>query len=450
MTDLDHVFDTLFPICRSITGGGYRQSLDILRQHIPFDLTEVPSGTHVHDWTVPHEWTLRRATLRDESGALIIDSDLSNLHVLNFSEPFKGRVSRAELDKHLHSIAEWPDAIPYVTSYYQPRWGLCISHNQRQALQGDYFDVDIDVVKEPGALVYGHTVLPGKSDKRVLLSSYLCHPSMANNELSGPLAMIRLYEQLKARSDRLYTYEFVILPETIGSICFLADHGKRLQKQMIAGLVLTCLGGPPKKLSYKLSRRDWLDTRTPLDKLARHLARYHPDLVHLRDFTPVSGSDERQYCSPGYNLPMVQVLRSIYTDNPHYHSSMDNKAYMTIEAVEDAADQIGHLLSALEVSAEPLINQVQYGEPQLGKRGLYPTLNSYQTRRKSDDGANPMDQRQALRHILNILSLSDGERDMIDIAEKLDASMLDLAPIAQNLAQEGVLGWNALSDGPAP
>ena len=309
MTDLDQLFDELFPICRSITGPGIRASLDILKNHIPLEVTEVRTGTKVYDWTVPPEWKLNRATLTDPDGQVVLDTETSNLHVLNFSVPFEGKVELDALQAHLHSNPEMPNAVPYVTSYYNRRWGLCISSRQRQQLKQGIYDVSIDTEIFDGSLVYAQCELEGASDETILITSYLCHPSMANNELSGPLGLVRLFELLKALPSRRYTYRFLLIPETIGSITFLATEGKKLKDRVIGGVVLTCLGGPASHLSMKLSRRDWADTPSRMDLLARDAAELDHDTYSVRAFTPVGGSDERQFCSPGTNWPVLQAAR---------------------------------------------------------------------------------------------------------------------------------------------
>lgn len=240
--DAQALFDELLPLCRSISGKGYDQSLAILSRYIPFTIEEYPSGSKAFDWTVPPRWELERAVLKDSHGQVLLDSDVSALYVLNYSEPFSGRVSKQELEEHLYSDATRPDLVPYVMSYYKPRWGFCLSHKQRQELlKDDFYEVDIKTRKVQGAIKVGVCELKGKSDRIVQFSSYLCHPNMLNNELSGPIALVYLYQMLRAYPEREYTYRFVINPETIGSICYLSRHFEELKERLEYGVVLTCV-----------------------------------------------------------------------------------------------------------------------------------------------------------------------------------------------------------------
>lgn len=434
---LEELFETLFPICRSIAGPGIRASLECLARHMPLSIEGVSSGSKVLDWTVPDEWELKRARLFAPNGETVLDTNNCNLHVLNFSEKFSGEMPLDALQAHLYSSPIAPDAVPYVTSYYAPRWGMCLSERQRNQLPPGQYKVEIDTVVKPGELNYGVCELPGDTDELVLLTSYLCHPSMANNELSGPLALLRLWQILSARPNRRYTYRFLLIPETIGSIVYLSRHGDELQRRLYAGMVLTCLGGPSPTVSFKLSRRDWTDHPSSIDTLAKHLARREPSRFAVRAFTPTGGSDERQFCSPGFNLPVIQAARTIYGAYDSYHTSADDLEFMTITAVEKSARAIGAMLGALEIANVPLRSTLPYGEPQLGRRGLYPSLNGPMTNQFSNDTS--MDARKALNHLLCLLSLADGSRTLMEIAEKLEASVLEIEPIARHLLTEGIL-----------
>ena len=435
--DLRQLFDRLWPICRSIAGPGLRESLSILAEPMGLTLDGIDSGTQALDWVVPPEWELRSARLTGPDGRVVADTAWTNLHVLNFSEPFSGTVGRDELEAHLWSDARLPHAIPYVTSYYVPRWGFCLSQTARDALPDGDYRVEIDTVKSPGQVNWASGELPGRSDRLILLTSYLCHPSLANNELSGPLALARVHERLSRRGDRQFTYRFLLIPETIGSISYLSRHGDELTERTEAGLVLTCLGGPAERLSVKRSRRDWTGRPSPMDRLVRHLANAEPARFATRPFSPAGGSDERQFCSPGFDLPVCQAARTIYGDYDAYHTSADDLEFMTIDAVERSADAIVALLDAFELADIRWRNTAPHGEPQLGRRGLYPTVNGPMTREYSTDDAH--DGRSTLDLLLNLLSLSDGTRDLIETAEHLDASILDLAPIVRHLSAEGLL-----------
>ena len=436
-SDLDAVFDKLFPICRSITGQGVRDSLHILKEHIPLEMKSVPSGTQVFDWQIPDEWNLTRATLTDPDGEIILDTDVNNLHVLNYSIPFEGALTLQQLQPHLHSKPRLPDAIPYVTSYYQDRWGMCLSQNQRDALQDGVYYVSIKTRKQPGVLNYASYDLQGETDKTILLSSYLCHPSLANNELSGPLALVRLYEMLAALPSRRYTYRFLLIPETIGSLTYLAQEGERLCTHLDAGMVLTCLGGHKSSLSIKLSRRDWMGQACAVDEFVRALNAADPEGFTLREFDPSSGSDERQFCSPQVNLPVVQAAKTVYSNYPEYHTSLDNKQLMTIEAVEKSAEQIACFWQLYELRDKVLHNLIEAGEPQLGAKDLYPTINGPQTSLMSTD--NHKDQRVMLKLLLKVLSLSDGTLTVLDVLKKLACNPNQLLSIVNSLEEKQVI-----------
>jgi len=436
-SNLNTLFDELFPICRSITGEGIRASLKILSQHMPLNIKSVPTGRRVFDWTVPREWKLNRATLQDPDGNIILDTNNSNLHVLNFSVPFQGKLALSELQDHLHSIPDMPNAIPYVTSYYKERWGLCLSDTQRQDLKEGEYTVNIDTELSDGVLNYATCELAGDTTETILISSYLCHPSLANNELSGPLCMVRLYQQLAALPSRRYTYKFVLAPETIGSISFLSEEGQQLKDKIKGGVVLTCLGGSHTSLSFKLSRRDWLDKPSAMDKLARHLALNDSANFGIRDFDPTHGSDERHYCSPGINLPVIQAARTVYGAYPEYHTSEDTKELMTIQSLEDSCEQLLVFLQLFELSTMKLLTTIGAGEPQLGKHDLYPTINTPTNNDLSTDGK--LDGRQALNALLQVISLSDGDFTLLDMAEKLELSATQLLPLVQDLIVKNII-----------
>lgn len=429
---LDDTFDRLFPILRSISGPGLEASYRVLGEHMPLDYLGVPTGQTVFDWTTPPEWHCRRATLTDPEGAVVCDTDVSNLHVLNYSEGFHGSVPLDRLQSHLHSLPHLPDTVPYVTSYYNRTWGFCLAHNVRQNLkQGDYC-VAIDAEFKDGQIPLAQTVLKGTTDREVLISSYLCHPSLANNELSGPLVLLALYRALSRWEHRTFTYRFLLNPETIGSLCYLWLDGERLRSTIEAGLVLTCLGGPSRRLSFKATRRG--DTR--LDRLARSWADREPETLAIRPFTPTSGSDERQFCSPGFNLPVGQFARTIYGEYAGYHNALDTKAFMGIDALVESASLIERFLKELD-AAGPYVNQAPFGEPQLGRRDLYPTLNSAATWQHSSDAI--FDGRTTLERVLTILNYSDGTYDLIDIAGKCGCSVTELLPVVNKLRAGGLL-----------
>lgn len=434
MQDIDNIVDRLFNICRSITGPGIRQSLQIISEYMPLDIVEIKSGTKVFDWTVPKEWELIEGTLSDLDGNVLISSKDNPMHVLNFSQSFDGIVTRDELFKsHLFTLPSLPDAIPYVTSYYKERWGFCVSEKQKETLTQDKFKVSIKTNKFDGALTYGHAFLQGKSDKKIVITTYLCHPNMLNNELSGPLCMILLYNMLKAQEDRYYSYEFIINPETIGSISVLATYGQKLKENLVFGMVLTCLcnkKGQNTPLSFKLTRRDGLykkclekdiDTNIkpyPIDKYLRYVC--DNSAMSIRDFVPTSGSDERQYCSPKIDLPFVQASRTVYASYSEYHTSLDNKDLFSISSIKDSACEIFTILNDYRFFVSKIGLNIEGGEPQLGKRDLYPTINTPLILNSSKDGL--LDNRKTLDTILNFISLCDGTLNLLDIAKILDLS----------------------------
>ncbi|WP_339871978.1 DUF4910 domain-containing protein [uncultured Brevundimonas sp.] len=424
------LFDRLLPVTRSITGPGLRESLDIFGEYMPLRRDRVVSGTAVFDWTVPPEWALTRAILTGPDGEVIADSDRSNLQVVNYAMPVDVDLALEDLQPHLHSIPDQPDLIPYVTAYYRDSWGFCLTHTARQALKPGRYRAVIQSRKYDGGVDFADCHLPGDLDREIMLSSYLCHPSLANNELSGPLVLLGLFDRISRWKRRRFSYRFVLAPETIGSLCYLFRHGDQLRANLAAGLVLTCLGGPADILSYKTSRRG----TSTLDALVARLGA--DEGFAVRPFTPISGSDERQYCSPGFNLPMGQMGRTLYGDYPGYHTSGDDKAFMGIDPLVDAVDRIEALLRRHEY-AGVFVNQAPYGEAQLGRRGLYPSVNSPTTWANSSDRV--VDSRTVLNRILTVLSECDGEQRMLDIAARLDCSLDELMPVVDRLEAEGLL-----------
>lgn len=426
---LDSLFDELFPILRSISGEGIERSLEILCRHIPLAIEGVPSGSTVFDWTTPDAWDCSEAWLLDPDENEVLNLHDSNLHVVNYSIPFDGVLELSELQSHLHSIPSLPTAIPYVTSYYQREWGLCLAHEKRKSLKPGKYRVHIASSLKPGRIPFGSAVLRGSSTKEVLLSSYLCHPSLANNELSGPLVLLALYGRISKWKSRRHTFRFLLAPETIGSLCYLSRYGAELADRLTAGLVLTCLGGPD-QLSYKSSRRE---TSVP-DLLA--LSWHARSEIRFRDFTPVGGSDERQFCSPGFNLPVGQMARTIYGEYPGYHNSLDTKDFMTIEALLESVDEIERYLIELDHSG-PWVNVSPWGEPQLGARGLYPNTNSEGTRSNSSDTRN--DNREFLNDVLFLLSYCDGFNDLVTVSNKSGKSITSMLPALNALIEAGLI-----------
>lgn len=424
-------FDELWPLARSITGPGLRKSLDIIKKDIPLEIEAISSGTAIHDWKVPQEWHIYEARLEGPDGEIFADFDRTNLAVMNYSEPVNMSLARDSLEPHLYTDPDVPNATPYVTSYYERNWGFCLPHRRYEQLPDGEYHVYIDSEFIDGELNYGHTILPGDSDEELLLSSYLCHPSLANNELSGPLVLTDLYRRIAEWDDRHYTYRFVVCPETIGSIAYLSRYGEQLRDTLAGGFVLTCLGGPNDSLSYKTSRRE----DTLIDRTMSNLNQYAELDIDMRSFTPVSGSDERQYCSPGYDLPVGQLARTVYGKYDAYHNSNDNKAFVEINSLVESAEQTEKILQCVEYAGK-YHNQSPHGEPMLSKRNLYPHVNDPQ---RWSDSTCTVNEKQFLERLLTVLNYSDGTRAMVDIATKYGCSVDELIPVVDTLEKHGLL-----------
>lgn len=432
---LDGLFDELFPIMRSITGPGIEQSIEIFKRHMPLELSKVPSGSQVFDWTVPQEWHFKSAQLIGPNNEIICDANIFNLHVVNYSVSIDKKMTLEELLPHIHVEPKLPDAIPYVTSYYNKNWGFCLSQNQKNNLKEGIYQVKIDTEFVNGGVPFAQCTLPGESKREILLTSYLCHPSLANNELSGPLVLLALFNRIKKWKKRRFTYRFLLNPETIGSICFLHENGRHLKENLESGLVLTCLGGPSEKLNYKQSRGG----NFLIDKVLDYKKDTSILPIKSTPFTATGGSDERQFCSPGFNLPIGQISRTKYLQYDGYHNSYDDKAFMGIDNIIESTKVIEDLLKLVEISGNP-VNLTPFGEPQLGKRNLYPTINANSNRNKSSD--NKIDGRTELNNRLIILNMADGENSLIDIAKVCNCSVEDLMPTIEVLEQNGILSYN--------
>jgi len=408
----------LYPICRSITGNGVRRSLGILGRHIDIETTEVPSGTQVFDWTIPREWNIAGAYIENERGERVVDFRESNLHVLNYSTPVRAVLPLEELKEHIYTIPEQPDLVPYRTSYYAERWGFCMSHRALQALpQGDYTAV-IDSTLEDGSLTYGEHVIAGASEDEVLLSAHVCHPSLANDNCSGLALLTVLAQELGRRATRL-SYRFIFAPGTIGAITWLARNEARTER-IKHGLVLSCVGdaGGP---TYKRSRRgDAL-----IDRAMAHVLKHAAPSAVIEDFSPY-GYDERQYCSPGFNLPVGSFQRSKYGTFPEYHTSGDN---LDLIAPEHLAHSYRLFLAAIDIleNDRVLINTSPKCEPALGKRGLYGTIGN-------DKGA--AERNMAMLWVLN---LGDGQHSLLDIAERAGLPFATIDAAAARLEEARLL-----------
>jgi len=419
--EVEKYFDRLWPICRSITGNGLRESLKILQELVPLEIYEIPTGTQVFDWNIPKEWNIEDAYILDQDGKKICDFKVNNLHVVNYSIPINREVSFEELEKHLHYIKEMPNAIPYITSYYKENWGFCITYNDFLCLSKDSkYKVVINSTLESGSLTYGEFVLKGESDEEILFSTYVCHPSMANNELSGPLVQAFLYNEIKKIPNRKYTYRFLFAPETIGVIAFLHKNGEQLKKNLIAGYVLTCCGdsGP---FVYKQSKRK----TTLADEVAAHVLKNQCIPYEIIPFS-VGGSDERQYCSPGFNLPVGSLTRSMYQRYKEYHTSLDNKSFISFSAMEQTINTYLLFVRAIEIN-KYYENLIPHCEPQLGKRGLYP------------NSVNPTEARENIHNLMHFLTYADGSNSLIQIADLKSISVFDLEGHIKNLLAASII-----------
>jgi aminopeptidase-like protein len=416
--EIYQLISDLYPICRSITGDGVRKTLDFVQQYISLELHEVKSGTPVFDWTVPKEWNIRDAYIKNSRGEKIIDFQKLNLHVLNYSLPVNQKIQLEELKKHLITIPDKPDWVPYRTSYYKETWGFCLSHNQLLQMQDDEYEVYIDSTLEDGSLTYGEYFIPGETDKEVLISCHTCHPSLANDNLAGitlTTFLAKYLSQLKLK----YSYRFIFIPGTIGSITWLAKNEENVDK-IKHGLVVTCIGDPGKS-HYKKSRRG----NAEIDKAAIHvLQRSGQDFV-IQEFSPY-GYDERQYCSPGFNLPVGCFMRSPHGTYPQYHTSADNLELVQPEYLADSLTKFLAVLNIIE-NNKKYLNQNPKCEPMLGKRGLYSAIGG-QTDTKKRELA-----------MLWVLNMSDGENSLLDIAEKSDLEFDLIKETADTLQQFNLL-----------
>jgi aminopeptidase-like protein len=385
----------LYPICRSITGEGFRESLRRIAEVVPISVSEVATGTPVFDWTVPREWNISDAWIADSSGRRVVDFRDSNLHVMSYSTPVRARMSLAELRPHLHTLPEQPDAIPYRTSYYSENWGFCLSHRLLEALPDGDYDVCIDSTLAPGNLTYGECVLPGATTEEVLISIHSCHPSLANDNLSGMAVGAFLARQL-ADQPRRHTFRFLFIPGTIGSITWLAGHEAEAAR-IRHGLVLSCLGDRGAS-TYKRSRQG----TALVDRASAHVLA-HSGAHTILDFVPY-GYDERQYCSPGFDLPVGCLMRTPNGRYPEYHTSGDNLDFVTADSLEDSLTKLLAIIEVLEHN-RVFINLNPKCEPQLGRRGLY----------GNTGGTSPKDFEMSLLWVLN---MSDGRHSLLDISER--------------------------------
>ncbi|MEV6912457.1 DUF4910 domain-containing protein [Amycolatopsis sp. NPDC051071] len=414
--DLRKLVERLYPLCRSITGDGVRATLEILGEHIPLDVHEVPTGTQVLDWTIPQEWNIRDAYVKDASGRRVIDFRESNLHVVGYSVPVAEKMSLDELRGHLHTLPDRPSWIPYRTSYYAPAWGFCLAQDTLDALPDGEYEVRIDSTLDDGHLTYAEHVVTGEVTDEVLVSCHICHPSLANDNLAGVAVAAALAQRLAAEKPH-FTYRFLFMPGTIGAITWLARDPERVGR-IKAGVVLACAGDPG-SLTYKRSRRGDAE----IDKVLEFVLAERPHT--LLDFSPY-GYDERQFCSPGFNLGVGSLTRTPYAGYPEYHTSADDLDFVSTEAMEDTLATLREAFSVLDRNRS-YVNLSPYGEPQLGKRGLYDSL------------GGRSDAKDAQMAMLWVLNLSDGDHSLLDVAKRSGLPFGSVAAAAHALHDAGLL-----------
>ncbi|MFN3199632.1 MAG: DUF4910 domain-containing protein [Bradymonadia bacterium] len=419
------LFEQLWPICRSITGPGVRQSLDIIERYVDLKRTELPTGTPCFDWEIPREWQIRDAYVATLDGRRVIDFQQNNLHVLGYSVPVDEIVDLPTLMKHIYTLPNQPDAIPYRTSYYKERWGFCLEHRRLTELTEPQYRVVIDSTLEDGHLTLAEAFLPGETNEELLFTSYLCHPSMANNELSGPVALTALYQALAAQPRRKYGVRFLYAPETIGSIAFLSRHHEALKQKVVGGLVLSMVGIDA-PLHYKLGRDPQSLTNRIMPELLEITER---DRVIL-PWDPLGGADMRQYSSIGINLPMGFLGRAIGGNYAEYHTSLDTLDIIDLDRMAETVCAVLDLVDTIEENGVHR-NLYPWCEPQLGRRGLYPTL------------SGPLATQQ-VNTVKALLGYGDGEHDLVTIAHGLGITVMDLVAERDALIRCELLSPNLL------
>jgi aminopeptidase-like protein len=416
--DLHAFAARLYPICRSITGDGVRQTLDLIEELAPLARTEAPSGRPVLDWTVPLEWNIRDAWIKNPAGERVVDFRAHSLHVLNYATPVRARMKLADLKPHIFTLPDQPDLIPYRTSYYKEQWGFCMTHNALQALPDGEYEVCIDSSIEPGSLTYAEYVHTGELPDEVLLQAHICHPSLANDNCSGLALLAHLAAAMRSLKTR-YTYRFLFAPGTIGAIAWLANNPDAA-KRVKHGLVLSCVGdaGGP---TYKRTEAG----DAPIDRVMTHVLKHAAPQASIIDFFPY-GYDERQYNSPGFRMNVGLFQRSQFATFPEYHTSSDNLDFIRPEHLEASMRMVAQGIEILERDGR-FVNTAPMGEPQLGRRGLYNAIGG-----DKDGYAKNM-------AMLWLLNQSDGRRSLLDIAERANLPFSTIVATADLLCENGLL-----------
>jgi aminopeptidase-like protein len=416
--EMYHLVAALYPICRSITGDGVRHTLQSLQQYIPLEIQEVPTGKQVFDWTVPKEWNVRDAYIKNDRGEKVVDFQVLNLHLLNYSIPIHKKLPLAQLKEHLFTLPEHPDWIPYRTSYYKETWGFCLSHHALEQLEDGEYEVAIESSLTDGHLSYGEYFLPGKTDREILFSCHICHPSLCNDNLSG-IALATFLAKYLSSVPRRYSYRFVFIPGTIGAITWLATNTE-LTRRIQHGLVISGVGDAG-AMTYKQSRQGDAE----IDRVVSHVLQNSGRAYAIEEFSPY-GYDERQYCSPGFNLPVGRLSRTPFGTYPEYHTSADNLDFVKPDSLADSLSVYIETIEILEANKRYL-NTNPYCEPQLGKRGLYNLSGGHQT---------TQERQMAMLWILN---LSDGKNSLLDIAQRAKIGFTAIAQIANILVEHHLL-----------
>lgn len=416
--EIYQLIENLYPICRSITGNGFRESMQILKNHIPLELHEVPSGTQVFDWIVPKEWNIRDAYVKNAKGEKVVDFQKSNLHILNYSLPINKKVKFAELKEHLFSIPEHEDWIPYRTSYYKENWGFCITQKVLDSLGDEEYDVFIDSSYEDGHLTYGEYLIKGELEDEFLISCHSCHPSLCNDNLSG-MGVATFLAKYLSQQKLIYSYRFLFIPGTIGSITWLSLNEDKTSK-IKHGLVMACVGDPG-KMHYKKTRRGDAE----IDRAVAHVLENSGDDHEIVEFSPY-GYDERQYSSPGFNLPVGNLSRTPHGRFSEYHTSADDLDFVKAESLADSFAKYVEIINIID-NNKKYLNTNPKGEPQLGKRGLYGTIGG-----RKDASNFEMS-------LLWVLNLSDGGHSLLDIAERSGIPFSSIHDAAKALLDSGLL-----------